>query len=135
MVGLAGPNSVASTAGGSDTGTTALQNLVIAFNSVNKTLQYINGQFTSDTYPSAGLSTVRIYHGRCRIVSVTVLVTGGTANLYDSSTSTVTPASALKFTVDSTATVGVHLAGIECTNGLVLNVTAPSEVNVTYSVY
>lgn len=131
MAGLPGTGST----GGNDTATTALQNLVIAFNSVNKTLQYINGQFTSDSYPSAGLSQVRIYHGRCRIVSVTVLVSGGSVNLYDSSTATTISATALKFTLDSSATIGVHPVGIECTNGIVLDVNTPSEVNVTYSTY
>lgn len=127
MVGMVGS--------GNDTATTALQNLVIAFNSVNKTLQYINGQFTSDTYPAAGLSTVRIFHGRCRVVSVTVVATGGDLSLYDSSVSSITPASSLKFKLDSSAALGVHLVGVEFTNGIVLDVNAPIEANITYSVY
>lgn len=127
MAGIAG--------GGNDTATTALQNLVIAFNSVNKTLQYINGQFTSDTYPAAGLSTVRIYHGRCRLVSATIVTTGGDLKVYDSSVTSITLASSLKFALDSTATVGVHQAGVEFTNGIVLVVTAPIEANITYSVF
>lgn len=120
---------------GNDTGTTALQNLVIAFNSVNKTLQYINGQFTSDAYPSSGISTVLIFHGRCRIVSVTVLATGGDVKLYDSSVTTIIPASSLKLSFDTTATIGVHPVGVECANGIVLVANNPTIVNVTYSVY
>lgn len=120
---------------GNDTLTTATQNLVIAFSSINKTLQYINGQFTSDTYPAAGLSTVKIFHGRCRVVSATIITMGGDLSLYDSSSTTIIPASSLKFFLDSTADIGVHPAGLEFTNGIVLVVNAPIEANITYSVY
>lgn len=120
---------------GNDTLTTATQNLVVAFNSINKSLQYANGQFTTDTYPDAGLSTVRVYHGRCRLVAVTIIATGGTVNVYDSSEPTIIPASSLKYTLDNTATLGIYPVGAEFTNGMILVVTGSTHANVTYSVY
>ena len=123
------------TGGGNDTSTTALQNLVIAFNSVNKTLQYLGGQLTSNTYPAGGLDIVRIYHGRGRIVRVVLLEEGGEVDLYDSSESTVIPASSRKFSLNTDDKIGVYEVGVEVTNGIVLVVSGSSEVNVTYSVY
>ena len=120
---------------GNDTLTTATQNLVVAFNSLNRTQQYSIGQFTSSTYPAAGLNTVLIFHGRSRVVSVNIINTGGTVELYDSSTVSVIPASALVFKLDSTATLGWHQVSSEFSNGIVLVVTGLTQVNVTYSVY
>ena len=127
MAGIAGTSN--------DTGTTALQNLVIAFNSVNKTLQYTNGQFTSLSYPAAGLSTVRIYHGRSRAVAINITKKGGTLELYDSSEPGIIPPSSLKFALDADAALGYHQVGTEFTNGIVLVVSGTTEANVTYSVY
>lgn len=120
---------------GNDTLTTATQNLVVAFNLVNKTLQYINGQFTSSAYPAAGLSIVKIFHGRSRVTAVTILTTGGTVELYDSSDPALIPASSQKLYLDGTAPLGVYQAGIEFTNGIILVVNAPTQATVTYSVY
>lgn len=120
---------------GNDTLTTATQNLVVAFNSVNKTLQYINGQFTSTAYPASGLSTVRIFHGRSRVASVTILTTGGTLELYDSSDAGITTAQNRKLFLDSVTPIGVYQVGIEFINGIVLVVTGSTEATVTYSVY
>lgn len=120
---------------GNDTLTTATQNLVVAFNSLNKTQQYAIGQFTSSTYPAAGPSQVLIYHGRSRVVSVNIVNTGGTVELYNSSTQAIIPASALVFRLDGTATIGRHEISSEFTNGIVLVVTGSTQVNVTYAVY
>jgi hypothetical protein len=120
---------------GNDTLTTATQNLVIAFNSINKTLQYINGQLTSNAYPNNGISTARIHQGRARIVSVVLLVDGGTVDLYDSSEASILPAESRRFTLDSTATIGYHKVDAEVTNGIILVVSGSSEATVTYSVY
>lgn len=120
---------------GNDTLTTATQNLVVAFNSVNKTLQYVTGQFTSSTYPAAGLSTVKIFHGRSRVVSVTLIATGGTLDLYDSSDPAIIPASNLKLSLDASAPLGVITAGIEFVNGIILVVGGSTQATVTYSVY
>lgn len=119
--------------GGSDTLTTATQNLVIAYNSLNKTTQYINGQLTSDACVAA--STTLIYHGRSRAVSVNILVSGGTLKLYDSSESSIIPASSLKFALDSAATLGRHEVSAEFKNGIVLVVTGTTTACVVYSVY
>lgn len=120
---------------GNDTLTTATQNLVIAFNSINKTLQYINGQLTSEAYPNNSISTVRVFNGRSRIVSVMLLEAGGTVELYDSSDSSIIPSSSRRFNLDSSATIGYHKVDSECKNGIVLVVTGTSEATVTYSVY
>lgn len=120
---------------GNDTITTATQNLVVAFNSINKTLQYINGQLTSNAYPNNGISTARIYHGRGRIVSVMLLTSGGTVNLYDSSETGITPPESRRFTLPSDAVVGYHKVDAEVKNGIILVVTGDSEATVTYSVY
>lgn len=120
---------------GNDTGTTALQNLVVAFNSINKTLQYVNGQLTSDAYPNNSISTIRIFHGRSRIVSVMLLEDGGTVELYDSSDATIIPSSSRRFNLDSSAVIGYHKVDAECKNGIILVVTGTSEATVTYSVY
>ena len=120
---------------GNDTLTTATQNLVVAFNSLNKTQQYTIGQFTSATYPAAGPSNVVIYAGRSRVVSVNILNTGGTVELYNSSTTSVVPASALVFKLDGTATLGRHEVSSEFSNGIVLSVYGSTQVNVTYAVY
>jgi hypothetical protein len=120
---------------GNDTLTTATQNLVVAFNSLNKTQQYTIGQFTSPTYPAAGPSNVVIYHGRSRVVSVNIINTGGTVELYNSSTTSVVPSSALVFKLDGTATLGRHEVSSEFSNGIVLSVYGSTQVNVTYAVY
>lgn len=120
---------------GNDTLTTATQNLVVAFNSINKTLQYVNGQLTSDAYPNNGISTLRLFHGRSRIVSITLLEAGGTVELYDSSDAAIIPASSRRFNLDSSAVLGYHKVDAECKNGIILVVTGTSEATVTYSVY
>lgn len=120
---------------GNDTITTATQNLVVAFNSINKTLQYINGQLTSNAYPNNGISTARVYHGRGRIVSVMLLTSGGTVNLYDSSETGITPPESRRFTLPSDAVVGYHKVDAEVKNGIILVVTGDSEATVTFSVY
>lgn len=120
---------------GNDTLTTATQNLVIAYNSLNKTQQYAMGQFTSNTYPYAGPSKVVLYSGRSRVVSVNILTTGGIVELYNSSTVTVTASENLVFALDGTATLGRHEVSAEFSNGIVLNVIGSTQVNVTYSVY
>ena len=120
---------------GNDTLTTATQNLVVAFNSLNKTQQYTIGQFTSATYPFAGPSNVVIYAGRSRVVSVNILNTGGNVDLYNSSTTSVVPSSALVFKLDGTATLGRHEVSSEFSNGIVLSVYGSTQVNVTYAVY
>lgn len=120
---------------GNDTGTTALQNLVVAFNSVNKTLQYINGQLTSNAYPNNGISTARIYHGRGRIVSIVLLADGGTVDVYDSSEPNIIPSESRRFTLDSSATIGYHKVDAEVKNGIILVVAGGSEATVTFSVY
>lgn len=120
---------------GNDTLTTATQNLVVAFNSINKTLQYINGQLTSNAYPNNGISTARVYHGRGRIVSVVLLTDGGTVDIYDSSEVNIIPPESRRFTLDSTATIGYHKVDAEVKNGIILVVTGASEATVTYSVY
>lgn len=121
---------------GNDTITTATQNLVVAFNTVNKTIQYISGQFTSDAYPAgSSVGAFRIYHGRSRVVSVNVLTAGGDIKLYDSSELTITPASSLKYALDSSATVGRYDVGTEFKNGIILVISGGSEATITYSVY
>jgi len=112
--------------------TTATQNLVIAFNSINKTIQYNQGQFTSDTY-AAGVNQ-QIFVGKSRLVSITLLVTGGTVDIYDSAANNITPQSAWVATLDSTATLGTHAFGVECSNGIVLIISGSSIANITYSV-
>ena len=118
-----------------DTLTTATQNLVIAFNSLNKTQQYLAGQFTSSTYPDAANSPVQIFSGRGRIVAVNIIIKGGTVDLYDSASISIIPASSLVYTLDSNAEIGGHLVGIEVQNGIVLSLTDPTHANITYSVY
>jgi hypothetical protein len=118
-----------------DTITTATQNLVIAFNSLNKTQQYLGGQFTSLTYPDAGAAKVQIYTGKSRIVSVTIIIEGGTVEVYDTASIDIIPAASLIYTLDSTATIGVYQVGAECKNGIVLVVTDPTHANITFSVF
>lgn len=118
---------------GNDTATTAAQNLVIAFNSLNKTQQYLGGQLTSDAYPAAAKS--RVFQGRCRAVAVNILVDGGELKLYDSSEPTITPATSLKFALDNSALVGRHEVGAEFKNGIVIELTGTTEAVVTYSVF
>lgn len=121
---------------GNDTLTTATQNLVIAFNSVNKSIQYVSGQLTSDAYPAgSSVGAFRIFHGRSRVVSVNLLTAGGTVQLFDSSEATITPASSLRFSLDSASTVGRYEVSTEFKNGIVLSIGGGSEAVVTYSVY
>lgn len=120
---------------GNDTLTVATQNLVVAFNSINKTLQYINGQLTSDAYPNNGISTARVFHGRGRIVAVTLLISGGEINVYDSSEAGIIPPESRRFTLDSSAQIGHYIVGAECKNGIILVTSGGSEATVTYSVY
>lgn len=120
---------------GNDTLTTATQNLVVAFNSINKTLQYINGQLTSDAYPIGSIGTASIFHGRGRVVSINVLATGGTVKLYDSSEATITPPPSLRYVLDSAATAGRYEVSAEFKNGIILEVTGGASASVTYSVY
>jgi len=118
-----------------NTSTTAAQNLVIAVNSLNKTLQYVNGQLTSDAHPAGGVSSVRIYAGRSRVVAIVLLATGGTVDIYDSAEPAIIPASSLRYSLDTEATIGRYEVGVECKNGIILVVSGTSEANVTYSVY
>lgn len=121
---------------GNDTLTTATQNLVIAFNSVNKSIQYVSGQLTSDAYPAgSSVGAFRIFHGRGRVVSVNLLTAGGTVQLFDSSEATITPASSLRFSLDSASTVGRYDVSTEFKNGIILSIGGGSEAVVTYSVY
>lgn len=118
-----------------DTATTAAQNLVIAFNSLTKTQQYLAGQFTSKTYPDFGPSKEQIFIGRSRVVCVTIIIEGGTLRVYDSASRDIIPASSLIYTLDSTATIGIHQVGLECQNGIVFEVEEPTHANITYSVF
>lgn len=121
---------------GNDTLTTATQNLVVAFNSINKSIQYVSGQLTSDAYPAgSALGSFRIFHGRGRAVSINLLATGGTVELYDSSEATITPPSSLRFALDSSSAVGRYDVSTEFKNGIVLAVGGGSEATVTYSVF
>lgn len=120
---------------GNDTITSATQNLVIAFNSINKTLQYINGQLTSDAYPVPGIANALILRGRGRVVAINVLATGGDVQLYDSSEATITPTSGLRYVLDSTATTGRYEVSTEFKNGIVLSLSGSASAAVTYSVY
>lgn len=121
---------------GSDTLTTATQNLVIAFNSINKSIQYVSGQLTSDAFPAgSSVGAFRIFHGRSRAVSINLLTTGGTVQLFDSSEATITPPSSLRFALDSASPVGRYDVSTEFKNGIVLTIGGGSEATVTYSVF
>jgi len=120
---------------GNDTLTTATQNLVVAFNSLNKTQQYLSGQYTSNTYPAAGTSTAVIYSGRSRVVSINIVEAGGTVSIYNSAVSSVIPSSSLLFVLDDSSTLGSYPVGVECSNGIVMVVTGTIQANLTYSVY
>ena len=112
--------------------TVATQNLVLAFNSLNKTQQYLGGQYSSDTYTGA---TTQVYLGKSRLVAVNIIVTGGSIEVYNTASKDVLLQKNLIFTLDSTAIIGNHQVGAECPNGIAFVVTAPTVANITYSVY
>ena len=116
--------------------TVATQNLVLAFNSLNKTQQYLAGQYTSKTYsvlsPPAG---VQVYIGRSRIVAANIVVTGGTVEIYNTASTSALLTENLVYAFDASSTLGNHPIGIECANGIVIKVDGTTSINLSYSVY
>ena len=113
--------------------TTAAQNQVTAVNAIVRTLQYISGQFSSITY--AGPQTVQLYSGAGRLVSVSIVISGGgTIEFYDTASTTALPANSLMFAMAGSSPLGVTQIGIQFSDGVAMVVGAGVSVNATYSV-
>lgn len=116
--------------------TVATQNLVLAFNSLNKTQTYLGGQYTSKTYSVAAPPTaVQVYVGKSRIVAGNIVATGGTVEIYNTASTNVILPENLVYYFDATSTIGNHPIGIECQNGIVIKVDGTTSINLSYSVY
>lgn len=113
--------------------TTAAQNQVTAVNSIVRAIQYVTGQYSSLTY--AGTQTVQIYSGPGRLVSVSVVISGGgDVQFYDTASTTALPANSLMYVLAANAPLGVTQIGIQFSDGVAIMVGAGVSVNVTYSV-
>lgn len=113
--------------------TTAAQNQVTAVNAIVRTLQYISGQFSSLTY--AGPQTVQLYSGAGRLVSVSIVISGGgTIEFYDTASITALPANSLMFAMAGSSPLGVTQIGIQFSDGVAMVLGSGVSVNATYSV-
>jgi len=113
--------------------TTAAQNQVTALNSIVRALQYTSGQYSSITY--AGPQTVQIYSGAGRLVSMSIVISGGgTIEFYDTASITALPANSLMFAVAGSAPLGITQIGIQFSDGVAMVLGSGVSVNCTYSV-
>lgn len=115
-----------------DANTTALQNLVVATNSVARVINYSIGGLTSVTF--SGPVTASITTGSARLVRVSVVVGPGVVQFYNSASISSTPATALLYTLDPAATIGVTDIGLQASEGIVMVLGAGVSANCTYSV-
>lgn len=115
-----------------DAQTSALQNSVIATNSIARAITYVMGQITSLTY--TGPQVIQLLSGPGRVVNVCLVTTGsGEVKLYDSSTINSPNANGLLYILPSTAQAGITQLGLECSDGIVVDIGSDCVVNVTYS--
>ena len=116
-----------------DASTTALQNQAIAMGSVSYASYYGIGQFTSQAYVGDG-SSVQIYSGRGRLVSITILEgSSPDVKFYNTASISSIPQGAWLYTMPTDSKVGITLAGVQFTNGLVATIGSGVTINVTYS--
>jgi hypothetical protein len=116
-----------------DANTTALQNLVIAYNQNTKSSTNVAGEVTSITY--IGPTQVVVNTGACRLVNVSLVVAGGgNVNFYNSQALVALPANSLLYVLPSTATVGITQVGLQFSSGLIIDVPAGVSINCTYSI-
>ena len=116
-----------------DAQTTALQNLVVAFNNQTKATTTMSGQHTSVTY--TGPTQVLINGGPCRLVNVSVVENGGgQVQFYNSATLSALPSSSLLYVLAGNATLGITQVGIQFNNGLCMVIGGGVSLNCTYSI-
>jgi hypothetical protein len=115
-----------------DSNTTALQNLVVAYNNSTKATASVAGQTTSITYIGAAESSVN--SGPCRLVNVCVVEGSGMVKFYNSQSGNALPADSLLFVLTSAAPIGVTPVGLNFNLGLYIVVEAGVSINCTYSI-
>ena len=116
-----------------DANTTALQNLVVAYNQNTKATTNVAGEITSVTY--IGPIQVVVNAGACRLVNVSVVVSGGgNVNFYNSQALVALPPNSLLYVLPSTATIGITQIGLQFSSGLAIDVPAGVSINCTYSI-
>lgn len=115
-----------------DASTTALQNLVVAYNNSTKATASVAGQTTTNTF--AGPSESSINAGPCRLVNVCVVEGSGTVRFYNSQSGNALPTDSLLFVLTSAAPIGVTQVGLNFNLGLYIVVESGVSVNCTYSV-
>ncbi len=110
---------------------TAAQNIAVAINNLVKSTAALNGTASSATY--AGATTIQITLGSGRLNNVTVTVTAAVnISIYNSKSTSSISAENLLAVVDA-SNVGTTLLNKNYTDGLVLDVGAAAEANITYS--
>jgi hypothetical protein len=116
-----------------DANTTALQNLVIAYNQNTKSSTNVAGEVTSVTY--IGPTQVVINTGACRLVNVSLVAAGGgDVKFYNSQALVALPPNSLLYVLPSTASVGITQVGLQFSSGLTIDVPAGVSINCTYSI-
>lgn len=112
---------------------TAAQNQSVALNSITRILQYVTGQYTTKTF--AGDQTVQINTSSCRLVNVSVVVSGGeSVKFYNTASTNALLDDNLLYVLDAGAPIGVTQVGVQFSDGLAMVVGEGVSVNATYSV-
>lgn len=110
---------------------TAAQNIAVAINNLTKTTNNAHGTANSATYDDS--SAVVITTGNGRLNNVTIVIDAAVnVDVYDSATTTAVSASNLLVSIDASTKI-TTLVNKVYSNGLVLDVGAGAQANITYS--
>ena len=110
---------------------TAAQNIVIAINGLTKATNNAYGTANSATYDDTAQQVITT--GKGRINSITIVVGAAvTIDVYDAATTSSAAASNLLASIDATDPITVVINKVY-SNGIVLDVGAGAQANVTYS--
>lgn len=108
------------------------QNITVAINNLVKATQALSGVATSETYVgSATKQQVTLGSGRLNNVTVTVAA-AVSVSIYNAKSTSVTNAGNLLAVVDAT-NLGTTILNKNYTDGLVLDIPAGANANLTYS--
>jgi hypothetical protein len=115
-----------------DASTTALQNLVVAYNNSTRASASVAGQKTTNTY--TGAIETSINAGPCRLVNICIVDGSGKVSFYNSQSGNALPDDSLLYVVPASTPIGVLPVGLNFDLGLYMIADAGVSINCTFSI-